>query len=68
MVAVRPEWVRLGSGEPGTVAAVRYRGPHTELTIGTADGLVEARVPGPPGHRIGDAVRWEATREWVLGE
>ncbi|HAX81864.1 MAG TPA: ABC transporter ATP-binding protein [Actinobacteria bacterium] len=65
-VAVRPEWVRLGSGAPGTIVAVRFRGPHSELTLETAEGLVEARVPGPPSHRVGEAVKWEATREWVL--
>lgn len=66
-VAVRPEWVRLGSGATGTVTAVRYRGPHTELTLETADGGVEARVPGSPEHRVGDTVLWETMREWVLG-
>jgi ABC-type sugar transport system ATPase subunit len=65
-VAVRPEWVHLGTGAAGTVAAVRFRGPHTELTLHTPDGRVEARVPGPPAHRVGESVKWEATREWVL--
>jgi ABC-type Fe3+/spermidine/putrescine transport system ATPase subunit len=65
-VMVRPEWVRLGAGEPGIVASVRTRGPHTEVVLDTPDGRLEARESGTAAHRVGDAVRWQAERDWPL--
>ncbi len=65
-VVVRPEWVRLDGSQPGAVTAVRFRGSYTDITLSTALGDIEARVPGPPRHRIGEAVGWEAERVWEL--
>ena len=65
-VAIRPEWVHLEGSSPATVTAVRFRGSFTDLTLDTEAGPIEARVPGAPPHRRGDAVRWTATRTWRL--
>ena len=65
-VAIRPEWVRLEGSTPATVAAVRFRGSFTDLTLDTAVGTIEARMPGAPQQRRGDAVTWEASRVWWL--
>lgn len=59
-VVIRPEWVRLGDGDAATVSAVRFRGPHVDLTLDTPHGDVVARVVGSLGHRVGDVVRWDA--------
>ncbi|HEX5630309.1 MAG TPA: ABC transporter ATP-binding protein [Acidimicrobiia bacterium] len=65
-VMVRPEWVRIGAGEPGIVASVRTRGPFTAVVLDTADGRLEAWEAGAAPHRVGDAVRWHAERDWPL--
>lgn len=65
-VMVRPEWVRLGSGEPGVVTRVLPRGAYTEVVLDTAAGRLEARESGATPHRVGDAVRWRADRDWPL--
>jgi ABC-type sugar transport system ATPase subunit len=65
-VAIRPEWVRLGGTQPATVTAVSFRGSFTDLTLATALGDIEARVPGPPRHQPGESITWEAERVWAL--
>lgn len=64
--AIRPEWVTLDGDLPATVADVRYRGSHTEVTLDTGSGSILARVGGESDRRPGDAVRWSATRVWPL--
>jgi len=65
---IRPEWVRLDGGRRATVIAVHFRGSFTDLTLSTEVGDIEARVPGPPRHRVGETVGWEAERVWGLPE
>ena len=64
---IRPEHVRLGSGDAaavvrnGKVAAVEYMGADTIVTL-LADGhhRIALRLAGPSGIRVGDAlsVHW----------
>lgn len=63
---LRPEWVQLGGSLPGVVAAVAYRGPHTDYRLDTPAGTVEAREPGPPRAAMGEATGWSAERAWLL--
>lgn len=64
-VALRPEWVRLDGEHPGTVTAVRYRGPHTEIHLDTPYGPVQAIGDGD--HHPGDPVSWGVTRVSGVG-
>ena len=63
-VAIRPEWVTLDGDLPATVADIRYRGSHTDVTLDTGVGPILARVGGAAGPQPGDAVRWSAVRMW----
>ena len=64
-MALRPEWVHLDGDHPGTVTAVRYRGPHTEIHLDTPYGPVQAIGDGD--HRPGDPVSWGVIRVWGVG-
>jgi ABC-type Fe3+/spermidine/putrescine transport system ATPase subunit len=50
---IRPEWVSPAGAVDAQVAAVRYRGSHTDYTLVTGDGQLLARWPGPPRHEVG---------------
>lgn len=67
-VLVRPDWVRLDGSFPGLVESVRYRGPHTDLTVTTAAGPVLVSSPGPPSSRPGDRVGLTITQAWAVDE
>lgn len=70
MVMVRPDWVRLDGDQPGWVESVRFRGTHTDLTIGQGAGRPGERLlvssPGPPRWRSGDPVGFVITKTWLM--
>ncbi len=63
---VRPEWVHLGGGLPGSVTAVWYRGSYTDYRLATPVGILEARALGAPRRRVGDRVGVTLERAWVV--
>lgn len=65
-LVVRPDWALLGGPLRGTVAAVRYDGPHTDYTLATAAGNVRIRRAGPPALRPGDTTGWALAQVWAL--
>ncbi|MCU1617682.1 MAG: ABC-type transport system, ATPase component [Frankiales bacterium] len=65
-VLVRPGWARIGGPLDGCVRQVHFRGPHTDHLVQTAMGELLVREPGPPRHRVGDAVTWSLLRSWPL--
>jgi ABC-type Fe3+/spermidine/putrescine transport system ATPase subunit len=64
---VRADWVLPGPGLPSTVAAVRYRGPHTDYRLDTPAGALEMRLPGVPRYSTGERLEVEVTRSWLVG-
>jgi iron(III) transport system ATP-binding protein len=66
LVLLRPDWVELDGPLSGRVAAVRYRGPYTDVIVDSPAGEVLAREPGTSRRRPGEPVSWAATRVWVL--
>lgn len=64
---IRPDWVEVGRGAlSARVAAVRYRGTHTDYELATEVGVVTARRPGPARWATDELVRWEIGRVWAL--
>lgn len=63
---VRPDWLALGGPLPGIVAAVWYRGPHTDYRLDTPVGPVDVRASGPPTAGGGEPVGWALHRVWVV--
>lgn len=63
---VRPDWATLPGSLPGRVAAVRFRGSHTDVDLVTPAGAVTIRRPGPPSVAVGDEPGWALTRARVL--
>ena len=63
---VRPDWATLGGPLPGRVAAVRFRGSHTDVDLDTPAGTVTIRRPGPPTVAVGDAPGWALARGRIL--
>jgi ABC-type sugar transport system ATPase subunit len=65
-VIVRPDWVHVGGSLPGRVAAVLFRGPHTDYVVESDLGRVLLSIAGPPQHRAGDPLTWSLDRSWVV--
>ncbi len=65
-LVVRPDWVELEGPMPGTVAGVRFDGPHTDYVITTPLGEVRVRRPGPPVLSVGDVTGWTMKRAWAV--
>jgi iron(III) transport system ATP-binding protein len=69
-LCIRPEWVALtspdGAASGGTVAAVRFHGPHTDYHLDTAAGRILARRPGPPEFAVGERVGWRLSAVAVV--
>ncbi|MGH8860935.1 MAG: ABC transporter ATP-binding protein [Jatrophihabitantaceae bacterium] len=63
---VRPNWVQLGGPFDGRVAAVAFRGTHTEYRLAHPAGSVLATVPGPPQFEVDDRLRWGLSQAWLL--
>jgi ABC-type Fe3+/spermidine/putrescine transport system ATPase subunit len=63
---IRPDWARLDGDLPGRVAAVAYRGPHTDYELATPAGSLALRMAGPPRAAVGEEVGWTLERAWVL--
>ena len=65
---VRPEWIIADAGEgiAGTVAAIWYRGPHTDYHVMTDPSTLVVRLPGPPGFEMGERRRWRLSRAHAL--
>ena len=64
---VRPDWVADDGPVPGRVAAVGFRGVHTDYHVDSPAGRVLMQRVGPPMRAVGDPVRWNICRAWVLG-
>lgn len=65
---VRPDWAALGGELSGIVAAVWFRGPHTDYRLETASGTLELRELGAPRARPGELVGWTLHRAWPVPE
>lgn len=65
-VLLRPDWVGLAGDLTARVAAVWFRGSHTDVDLTTPYGAVTARIPGPPAVRAGEDVAWHVIRTWRL--
>jgi ABC-type Fe3+/spermidine/putrescine transport system ATPase subunit len=65
-VLVRPDWATLGGRFAGTVAAVRFHGPHTDHHLDTPAGAVVVRAAGPAKVAEGDRVSWSLRRCWLM--
>lgn len=65
---LRPEWADLGGPIPAKVAAVAYRGPHTDYRLDTPAGMVDVRRPGPPDAAVGEPVGVTLRRVWVVAD
>jgi ABC-type Fe3+/spermidine/putrescine transport system ATPase subunit len=65
-LVVRPDWVAPGPGLEGVVAAIWYRGPHTDYRIDTPAGTLEMRVAGGPGWEVGGRLSVEIRRGWPV--
>jgi ABC-type Fe3+/spermidine/putrescine transport system ATPase subunit len=65
VVLVRPDWASLGGPLQGTVAGVRYEGPHTDYLIESDAGTVRVRQAGAPELWPGDDTGWSLHRVWV---
>lgn len=65
-VVVRPDWVSLGGDRPGLVAAVRFRGSHTDTTLETPFGPLVVRSLGGPSVAVGATATWTLHRWWPL--
>ena len=65
-IVICPEWARLGGPARGVVSDVRFRGPHTDVSLDTPIGVVDVRVVGVPVPARGDRVGWRPERVWVL--
>jgi len=63
---VRPDWADLGGDLPGTVAAVRFAGPHTDYHLDTPAGAVLVRAGGTPRCAAGEPTGWSLRRVWPL--
>jgi ABC-type Fe3+/spermidine/putrescine transport system ATPase subunit len=64
---VRPDWLGDDGPVPGRVAAVGFRGTHTDYHVDSPAGRVLMQHAGPPMRAVGDPVRWDIHRAWVLG-
>jgi ABC-type Fe3+/spermidine/putrescine transport system ATPase subunit len=65
-ILVRPDWATLGGRFAGTVAAVRFHGPHTDHHLDTPAGVVIVRAAGPAKVAAGDRVTWSLRRCWLV--
>jgi hypothetical protein len=65
-ILVRPDWATLGGRFAGTVAAVRFHGPHTDHHLDTPAGAVIVRAAGPAKVAAGDRVTWSLRRCWLV--
>ena len=65
-ILVRPDWARLDGPLRAQVAAVAYRGTHTDYQLATAGGTVELRAAGAPAVARGASVGWTLARAWLL--
>ena len=63
---VRPEWAAPEGPRPGRLAAVRFRGPWSDLVVDTDAGQVLLREPGRTTRRVGEPVSWRLLRSWPL--
>ena len=64
---VRPDWVSFGGDTPGTVAHVRYRGPHTDYAVDVAGGTLLVRETGRTARYPGANVSLSIHRTWPFG-
>ncbi|MGI8523117.1 MAG: ABC transporter ATP-binding protein [Nocardioides sp.] len=65
-VLVRPEWARLVGDRTAEVTDVRFRGPHSDYHLETAEGRLMVRESGPPHNQRGDRVTWTLQESWPL--
>jgi ABC-type Fe3+/spermidine/putrescine transport system ATPase subunit len=65
-IAVRPDWVSPGGDLPARVAAVWYRGPHSDLVLDTPAGRLTLRVEGRTGLRPGEPAPWSLKHLWPI--
>jgi iron(III) transport system ATP-binding protein len=65
---IRPDWASLGGALPGRVAAVRFRGSHTDIHVATPTGSVTIRQPGPPTVTVGESPGWSLQRARRLAD
>jgi len=65
-VLLRPDWTSAGGPLSGRLAAVTFRGPHTDHLVEVGEDRVLVRRPGPPQHGVGDDFAWSIDRAWVL--
>lgn len=65
-VLLRPDWICADGPVEGRVAAVAFRGAHTDYQLDTGLGSVQLQLPGPPRHAVGASLRWGLRRAWVL--
>ncbi len=67
-ILVRPDWVGLGGDLPGEVAAVWFRGSHTDVELVTPFGPLVVRGLGPPSVAVRAEVGWHLRRSWPLSD
>lgn len=66
-ILVRPDWAGLGGELAGLVAAVWFRGSHSDLELSTPFGTMVIRCLGAPTVAVGETVGWHIRRSWPLG-
>ncbi len=64
--AVRPDWAHLDGPLPATVAAVWFRGPHSDVELATPAGTLVLHVPGRASVAPGEQVGWSLRRLWPI--
>jgi ABC-type Fe3+/spermidine/putrescine transport system ATPase subunit len=66
LLLIRPDWTAVGGPLSGVVRASWFRGPHTDILLGTPAGEVLVRESGRTVHQLGARLPWSLRRAWAL--